>query len=386
MALKCIAGKLQHNQMEIRKFITGSLMLSNCFSAVLVRMNTQDIIKAVCAIFAAAFIFALFIFMLYQVKPYKTRTGRNDKISWLVYISIGYTLEMCVFFCLRAAIAFKYGVWNNLLHDTVGVIIIYAYTFCGVLMAVFVFLFGISQLYSTFNNTVYRISKTILTMHIITGSIWCICLIIASQIIWWTPSDSIANFGVLMFYTSLILLVLNIMHMAYLFNRNLFALVLTQRQSILVSSHNDKNQDIKASMNEQQLSILSVITRTTVLLSWMILLFGFLLLFALISNFHSSSWTGLLYQLGWVGFGCGSTIGMSLALININRVYYNCMCQYCDDKCVVCCSRLAQYFIDKRNANTNDGSFHVNNVTPNDDDHEGLDEPPQASRYQSTRL
>lgn len=130
-------------------------------------------------------------------------------------------------------------------------------------------------------------------------------------------------------------------HLLYIFNHNLFLLVLSQRQTII------NEQDIE--LNHRQIHLLSTIRKHTILAGLIIMSE---VLYLIISISGIISYSG--HYIWWYLHGICLLIFVNAPAISIylgfsaNQGIYRKLCGVCDDKCKAFCLRLTARRLNKQ--------------------------------------
>ena len=192
-----------------------------------------------------------------------------------------------------------------------------------------VYILLISRVYYTFHGTMYQVKKCTLVSHMI------IFLIVLGLNI--TFLVSTATVLTWVYYAWCILMMIGYGHLLYLFNYNLFQLVLSQRQTVVMEENNDTP---KVSLNGRQLNLLSTIRKHTLLGTFMV--FSNFLIFSFYILQISVASVIFIYcnQASMFIFVATSPICIYLGFMQSRKSYQRC-CYLCDKKCRTVCHGLA---------------------------------------------
>ncbi len=206
--------------------------------------------------------------------------------------------------------------------------------------SILTYLFLLFRVYFTFKESMYEIKKCTIYLH--STNIASMSLLLVSFLGTYTEW-----FDFILFSLWLTSLSIGYTHLLYLFNHNLFLLVLSQRQTII-------NDEKNIELNQRQINLLCTIRKHTILGFFMVL--SSLTYLAAngpsinsLDKINSAPWIkdGVMYLVASINFISLNTSPFLVYLgFNMNRKLYSKLCSFCDKKCKNICIRLTEKNLD----------------------------------------
>lgn len=227
------------------------------------------------------------------------------------------------------------GIWN-----------IHLIYYLGVNIAIIsLYILTLSRLYYSFADSTYRIKKSIIYMHI--------CNMFLLELTW--ISTSILDYfqlfplNTIAAVTSVIVFLSGYCHIVYIFNRNLFQLVLVQRSTI-IQLQGDNNDKI-IELNTRQKCVLKAVVKQTVLTCWLCLIMSVYVLSFIITVIidPNQKHDGILIFQRWTIAIMINGVAITLSLtFSFTQDLYERICIKCDSKCDKICQHKASRRIMKQ--------------------------------------
>eukprot|EP01084_Bolivina_argentea_P105351 188634_1 len=197
------------------------------------------------------------------------------------------------------------------------------------------------QLYYSFRSSMYRLTKRIFYFHFVIGLL-CETFFILGAILdylhvhpWKLYVAVIAG----------ICFLIGIFQMVYAFNRNLFLVILSQRQTI-------ESGDAQTQLNQRQLTVLQMIVKHTVLSSFEIgsyvLLSIIVVIIAIIDPVRKYDSGSIFRMWSFAAAIFVVSICIYLSFAMNNSLYYH-ICGKCDNSCRMMCEGFATNKLKERN-------------------------------------
>lgn len=189
------------------------------------------------------------------------------------------------------------------------------------------------RVYYTFQNSIYEFERYKIYVHAANCAVMVILNIILLIFV-----QSISGYYIFVLW--IILLTIGYVHLLYVFNHNLFLLVLTQRQTIV----NNKQE-----LNERQIKLLTTIRKHTILGSYIVfvnVMFGlFIIMISSIAQNKVNEVGFVLIYFGfvicWFSFLLVGPLCIYLGYGQNQELYMKC-CRLCDNKCKNICIEFAE--------------------------------------------
>ena len=206
---------------------------------------------------------------------------------------------------------------------------------CNASSSLLMYLFMAFQLIIVFKNTVFQVQKSVIYAHFILFIV--ILILVISMLIIAISGYKITILLAIFF----ILASIGAMHMAWLFNRKLYLMVLKQRKHSNTFSDSSTNQINNSTIDAQrELSILNVIIKITVIFTLYFISTIFIIVVLMALIILNSTLTIALY---YVIFGIYAvTPSLSIFLmLSMNNDIYGCLCKCCHHQFSKLCHNLA---------------------------------------------
>eukprot|EP01084_Bolivina_argentea_P069488 126428_1 len=200
--------------------------------------------------------------------------------------------------------------------------------------------FMIQRVKDTFKDTIYEMSKIKFIMHTVNFVIIAILWIFWPAVVSKHVSIVIQDIYIVYIY---IAYACGCTHLIYIFNQNLFSLVMLQKQT-------------GNSLNVQQLKLLTTIRKHTILGVMLVLMELVYLAITLINNTLTRSSLEVYIATTVIASICTFVSSLCLYLgFNVHQKWYNWFCKYCDTACSILCINAAK----SRMVSENDGYSNV---------------------------
>ena len=210
------------------------------------------------------------------------------------------------------------------------------------------YLIFILRLVKSFEGSVFQVKNRLLILYYTLLFTLGIIKIFAFILY---PLQYFTSFIILLSSGIVIIMFVNI-HIAYIFYKNLFLLVLQQRQSIFVKKDMEKRESVE--LNHSQLSMINAITKHTLIVSIGIIGFGLSLIISAIVNLftyyiNNGFATGLI-TFAWSLVPAIIILSLLTCLeFKATERWYKICCWRCNASMKRCCIDLAERRIAKTN-------------------------------------
>ena len=213
------------------------------------------------------------------------------------------------------------------------------FTFIGISFFLF-YILMLLRLHFTFQDTDFQINNITVKFHgvliflIMTFGPICVFIKINNYNDW-------IYYGLVMIL--LIICSVSSLHLIYLFNKKLFDLTISVRQSLIMVDPYNSEQKGELVLNERQLRMLKTIRKQT-LLGCMVV--GMIIMSVMIIGCYALFRIYAIWWIGWMFTWNTGTLCVFLGF-TVNQSRYNCICILCDFLCKKLCERMVEKRIER---------------------------------------